>query len=96
MLTNSQDGKLQYYTAQDGVVNGPVTITELTGTNSDSGELVIQNGHWTANGQITMASGGTLTVGGDDGIDQAASGIDNSPDATLTLNQNLVLNVSSW
>ena len=93
MLTNSQDGNLQYYTAQDGVVNGPVTITELNG--SDSGELVIQNGHWTANGQITMASGGTLTVGGDDGIDHAASGIDNSPDATLTLNQDLVLNVSS-
>ena len=98
MLTNSQDGKLQYYTAQDGVVNGPVTITEVTGKNPDSGELVIQNGHWTANGQITMASGGTLTVGGVggyDGIDHAASGIDNSPDATLTLNQDLVLNVSS-
>ena len=95
MLTNSQDGKLQYYTAQDGVVNGPVTITEVTGTHADSGELVIQNGHWTANGQITMASGGKLTVGDDDGIDQEASGIDNSPDATLTLNQDLVLNVSS-
>ena len=95
MLTNSQDGKLQYYTAQNGVINGPVTLTSITGTNADSGKITIQNGHWTANGQITLASGGNLTVGGADGIDHTASGIPEGPDATLVLNQALVLDVSS-
>ena len=97
MLTNSQDGKLQYYTAQDGVINGPVTLTSNTSTtgDTDSGEIWIQNGHWTANGQITLASGGNLTVGGDDDIDHKASGIPEGPDATLVLNQALVLDVSS-
>ena len=66
MLTNTQEGKQQYFTAQSGVVNGPVTITQ---SGSNSGNLWIQNGNWTGNGQITLASGGNLTVGGDDGID---------------------------
>ena len=92
MLTNSQDGKQQYFTAQSGVVNGPVTITA---TSTDSGNLWIQNGNWTANGQITLASGGTLTVGGKDGIDHTKEGTpENGPDATLTLNQALVLDLS--
>ena len=92
MLTNSQDGKLQYYTAQNGVVNGTVT---LQADATDSGNLIIQNGNWTANGQITLASGGTLTVGDDDGITPPA-GVDASgPDATLTLNQALVLDLSN-
>ena len=92
MLTSSQDGKLQYYTAQSGVVNGPVTITQ---TSTDSGNLWIQNGNWTANGQITLASGGTLTVGGSDDIDHTVAGTPaNGPDATLTLNQALVLDLS--
>ena len=92
MLTNSQDGKQQYFTAQSGVVNGPVTITQ---TSADSGNLWIQNGNWTANGQITLASGGTLTVGSGDGIDHDVAGTPiNGPDATLTLNQALVLDLS--
>ena len=57
MLTNSQDGKLQYYTAQNGVVNGTVT---LQADATDSGNLIIQNGNWTAHDQITVADGGTL------------------------------------
>ena len=89
MLTNSQDGKLQYYTAQSGVVNGPVTIEAGTG---DSGALTIQNGNWTAHDQITVADGGTLTVGGADGIENTK--ISNRPDATLVLDQALVLDVS--
>ena len=87
MLTNTQDGKLQYYTAQSGVVNGPVTIQ---GT---SGALTIQNGNWTAHDQITVADGGTLTVGGEDGIENDK--ISNRPDATLVLDQALVLDVSA-
>ena len=92
MLTNTQEGKQQYFTAQSGVVNGPVTITE---SGSNAGNLWIQNGNWTANGQITLASGGTLTVGDDDGIDHTVAGTpSNGPDATLTLNQALVLDLS--
>ena len=86
MLTNTQDGKLQYYTAQSGVVNGPVTIQ---GT---SGALTIQNGNWTAHDQITVANGGTLNVGGEDDIENDK--ISNRPDATLVLDQALVLDVS--
>ena len=74
MLTSTQDNKLQYYTAQSGVVNGPVTITE---SDKGTGNLWIQNGNWTANGQITLASGGTLTVGDDDGITPPA-GVDHT------------------
>ena len=91
MLTSTQGSTLQYYTAQDGVINGTVTITE---SGKDSGNLWIQNGNWNANDQITLASGGKLTVGGDDGITPPA-GVDASgPDATLTLDQALVLDVS--
>ena len=93
MLTNTQEGKQQYYTAQSGVVNGPVTITESA---NDSGNLWIQNGNWTANGQITLASGGTLTVGDTDGIDHTVEGTPtHGPDATLTLNQDLVLDLTT-
>ena len=91
MLTSTQGSKLQYYTAQDGVINGTVTITE---SGKDSGNLWIRNGNWNANDQITLASGGKLTVGGDDDITPPA-GVDASgPDATLTLDQALVLDVS--
>ena len=96
MLTNSQDGKLQYYTAQNGVVNGTVTLQADT---KDSGNLIIKNGNWTAHDQITVADGGTLNVGGldgEDGIDnKPTSVITNSPDATLVLDQALVLDVSA-
>ena len=84
MLTNTQDGKLTYYTAQSGVIKGDVTVE---GT---SGEIWIRNGNWTANSDIIVTSGGTLTVGGDDGI----WNIINGPDATLTLSQGLTLDIS--
>ena len=42
MLTNTQEGKQQYFTAQSGVVNGPVTITE---SDKGTGNLLIQNCH---------------------------------------------------
>ena len=99
MLTSTQGSSLQYYTAQSGVVNGPVTITAVenagSGSDSDSGKLWIQNGNWTANGQITLSSGGTLTVGDDDKITRP-EGLTtlSGPDATLTLNQALVLDLS--
>ena len=100
MLTSTQGSSLQYYTAQSGVVNGPVTITAVenagSGSDSDSGKLWIQNGNWTANGQITLASGGTLTVGDDDGITRPEGlGDLAGPDATLTLNQDLVLDLTT-
>ena len=95
MLTNSQDGKLQYYTAQNGVVNGTVTLQADT---KDSGNLIILNGNWTAHDQITVADGGTLNVGGldgEDGIDNKPANVTtNSPDATLVLDQALVLDVA--
>ena len=95
MLTNSQDGKLQYYTAQNGVVNGTVTLQADT---KDSGNLIIKNGNWTAHDQITVADGGTLNVGGldgEDGIDNKPANVTtNSPDATLVLDQALVLDVA--
>ena len=99
MLTSTQGSSLQYYTAQSGVVNGPVTITAVenagSGDSTDNGKLWIQNGNWTANGQITLASGGTLTVGDDDKITRP-EGLTTlaGPDATLTLNQALVLDLS--
>ena len=92
MLTNTQDGKLQYYTAQNGVINGTVTIQAGTG---DSGALTIQNGNWVAHDQITVASGGTLTVGGAHDIDIPAGVNADGPDATLVLDQALVLDVSA-
>ena len=91
-----------YYQAQDGVIEGDVTIIANT-TAQDSGELVIRNGNFTADGAITIASGGTITVGGDDGIDaddQPDHKIDeytstpNAPDATLVLGQALTFDLS--
>ncbi len=95
MLTNTQDGKLQYYTAQNGVINGTVTIEADA---KDSGNLTIQNGNWTAHDQITVADCGTLHVGnvnGSDGIENKPANVTNSPDATLVLDQALVLDVSA-
>ena len=89
--TSLEDDAPLHYTAQDGVVEGDVIITA---TSSDSGSLVIRNGNYTADGSITIASGGNLTVGGDDKIDSNASDATNAPDATLVLGQALTFDLS--
>ena len=80
-----------YYEAQDGVIEGDATIKATTG---DSGSLVIRNGNYTADGAITIASGGTLSVGGDDGIDENSTDATNAPDATLVLGQALTFDLN--
>ncbi len=85
MKTNDQNSKLEYYTALDGNVNGQVKIVS-------GGKLDIRDGHWIANDQITVASGGSLVVGGDS---KAVNKVNNSlPDATLTTS-GVVLDVSA-
>ena len=82
-----------YYQAQDGVIEGDATIK------GDSGSLTIRNGNFTADGALTVASGGSITVGGDDGIDGNDSRHDgstpNAPDATLVLGQALTFDLST-
>ena len=82
-----------YYQAQDGVIEGDATIK------GDSGSLSIRNGNFTADGALTVASGGSITVGGDDGIDGNDSRHDgstpNAPDATLVLGQALTFDLST-
>ena len=94
---------ITYYEAQDGVIEGNATITATTG---DSGELVVRNGNYTADGALTIASGGTLSVGGKvdlngDGTDDTLSydpngeySMLNAPDATLVLGQELTFDLS--
>lgn len=84
-----QSGKVIYYLAQDGVVNGDVTIGS-DGTNS--GLLSITAGNWTANGDITVASGGTLSVTSSTAPNPELTEVQN-PDATL-VTSNVVLDVS--
>ena len=84
--------EVAYYQAQDGVIEGDVIITK-----ADSGSLTIRNGNYSADDSITIASGGTLSVGG--GVDLNGDGtaettfdnneysLNNAPDATLTLGQ---------
>ena len=87
---------LDYYTALDGDINGDVTITKDDGTNS--GSLTIQNGNWVAHGNVTLNESGSLTVGGDDGIDETGNGNVSttiSPDATLAFDNDLVVDLST-
>ena len=88
MQTNTQDGLRTYFTAQSGVIKGPVTIE------GDNGEIWIQDGNWTANSNITVAASGSLTVGSGSAIN-ALPGSDKptAPDATLVLS-GLTLDVS--
>ena len=91
-----------YYEAQDGVIEGDVTITATSVATADSGELVIRNGNFTADDEITIASGGKLTVGladfDDDGKDTIGNHPNahtlNAPDATLVLGQALNFDLS--
>ena len=94
MLTNDQDAANEYYTSLPGSINGVVTI-ETKGTNK--GELVIQDGDWTANDLVTVTSGGSITVGGKSAVKgelQDINGIVREPDATLSLADGLTLDVT--
>ena len=94
MLTNDQDAANEYYTSLPGNINGVVTI-ETKGTNK--GELVIQDGDWTANDLVTVTSGGSITVGGESAVKgelQSVNGFVREPDATLSLAAGLTLDVT--
>ena len=101
MVTTDQDTGLQYYTALDGDINGDVTITnDSTSPTPNSGSLTIQNGNWVAHGNVTLNESGSLTVGGDDGIDETGTGDgkiaeNRGPDATLAFDNDLVVDLSS-
>ena len=92
MLTRDQMSNNEYYTGLNGTVNGTVTITKNT---DDSGALTIQDGYWTAGDRITVASGGTLTVGGDSAADPNNTQSIVLPDATLDAAGGLVLDVGT-
>ena len=94
MLTNDQDAAKEYYTSLAGNINGVVTIE---GSASDSGELIIQDGDWTANDLVTVTSGGSITVGGESAVKgelQSVNGFVREPDATLSLAAGLTLDVT--
>ena len=94
MLTNDQDAAKEYYTSLAGNINGVVTIEANA---SDSGELVIQDGDWTANDLVTVTSGGSILVGGKTGVKdklESVNGYAREPDATLSLAAGLVLDVT--
>ena len=92
MLTRDQMSNNEYYTGLNGTVNGTVTITENT---ADSGVLTIQDGYWTAGDRITVASGGTLTVGDVSAADPKSTQSIVLPDATLDAAGGLVLDVGT-
>ena len=98
MHTNNLDSDLQYFTALNGTITGDVDVVS-------GGELTIEYGHWTAQGDIELKAdasngGGALTVG----IDNNANTNDRNhianptgvalPDATLVLDQALTVNLS--
>ena len=100
MRTQDQSDDLNFFTGLTGSITGDVDITS-------GGSLTIEYGHWTANDNITLKTNGTgggkLTVGidnndanrnyidlGDDPSKQPSL-----PDATLTLGQELVVNLAS-
>ena len=90
METKDQNAGRLYYTALDGVIRGDVTAVS-------DGELFIQDGNWTAQDSVTIASGGTLNVGKSDNTGSAAdtTGGINAPDATLSLSQGLTVDVAT-
>ena len=92
MLTNDQDSNKEYYTSLAGNINGVVTIEANA---SDSGELVIQDGDWTANDLVTVTSGGSILVGGDSETVSKPVETGSQPDATLNLAAGLVLDVTT-
>ena len=91
MLTNDQYSNEEYYTSLAGNINGVVTIES---SDDDSGALVIQDGDWTANDLVTVASGGTITVGGESAVKDNPVDNESKPDATLNLAAGLVLDAT--
>lgn len=96
MHTNNLDSDLEYFTALNGTITGDVDVVS-------GGELTIEYGHWTAQGDIELKAdastgGGALNVGIantsgkrnyiDKGNAKAL------PDATLVLDQALTVNLS--
>ena len=96
MHTNDLQSDLQYFTALNGTITGDVDVVS-------GGEISIEYGHWTAQGDIELvagsATGGALTVGIDNSDSTARNYIDKGnakalPDATLVLDQALTVNLS--
>ena len=99
MRTQDQSDDLDFFTGLTGSITGDVDITS-------GGSLTIEYGHWTANDNITLKTngtgGGSLAVGIENDPD-ARNYIDNTndngsstalPDATLTLGQELVVDLA--
>ena len=96
MRTQDQSDDLDFFTGLTGSITGDVDITS-------GGSLTIEYGHWTANDNITLKTngtgGGSLAVGIENDPD-ARNYInlgDSSaalPDATLTLGQELVVDLA--
>ena len=89
MLTNDQDSNKEYYTSLAGNINGVVTVE------GDNGLIHIKDGDWTANDLVTVTSGGNITVGSGSETDlMSALETGSKPDATLSLDAGLVLDVA--
>ena len=89
MLTNDQDSNKEYYTSLAGNINGVVTVE------GDNGLIHIKDGDWTANDLVTVTSGGNITVGSGSETDlMSALETGSQPDATLSLDAGLVLDVA--
>ena len=97
MHTNDLASELDYFTALNGTITGDVDVVS-------GGELTIEYGHWTAQGDIELKAdastgGGALTVGIDNSDSTARNYIDKGnakalPDATLVLDKALTVNLS--
>ena len=89
MLTNDQYSNEEYYTSLAGNINGVVTVE------GDNGLIHIKDGDWTANDLVTVTSGGNITVGSGSETDlMSALETGSKPDATLSLDAGLVLDVA--
>ena len=86
MLTNDQDSNKEYYTSLAGNINGVVTVEGANGL------IHIKDGDWTANDLVTVTSGGHITVGS--GTESSSIETGSKPDATLSLDAGLVLDVA--
>ena len=96
MHTNDLQSDLEYFTALNGTITGDVDVVS-------GGEISIEYGHWTAQGDIELKAdasngGGALTVGiantDTDARNHIANGDAALPDATLVLDQALTVNLS--
>ena len=74
--------------AQDGTITGNDFI--LTG---DSGSISVENGHWTATPNITLASGASISVGLNLDEDNGNAVTANTTDSSLALNGGLTFDL---